>query len=516
MTDSYTRMVNDWCFDLVDDDIAAIWEDIENTPEDTDAEKWRKKLTKIANEHSFSSRFALMRILCGRAGGTAAGFAMVVGGQALWFADISLEHAEALSEDELRQYEAALGELASRQKSTDRAADNALICRAFRDEAGYLKITLPAEMPQDEKAQKALLAQMKKEASQPLSRQEAMRLGHILSFSLGEMSWFLLRVFEFEDGFRYNRSEDLIEAYGFLAHKSWRDVERLKQEFAAARPPRKKGAEAESRPAGWTQAAEDSLPRLVELWAKEEKGSDACFLDWMAKRASRLDLPSRTTRRIYQDLAVYICGILSKNMQSPDTAGLAIMIRDFCEDEEQYAAERMAALYRDGKISPAQCRDVGAAILEANKELFTAAADRAKAWRTVMASGTGRPKLIMAGRPDAKRSRVQDLLQGDADIEKGDMLHLVWFAFCLCWIKNPIEDENDLFNSLADFTETAEYILDKALLPSFYPPHMMEQSMMLSIVGALDEGTGEPADVYARICESLIMPRNRKAKSEQE
>ena len=88
---------------------------------------------------------------------------------------------------------------------------------------------------------------------------------------------------------------------------------------------------------------------------------------------------------------------------------------------------------------------------------------------------------------------------------------MVWF--CLCWMEYAVAKEGSaLFNSLADFTETAEYVLDAALLPAFYPPHLMERSMLLSIVVSCADGTGEPAFAYAELCESLIARRDRGKK----
>ena len=69
MIDSYTQAAREYIFDLVDKETAAIWDDIETTPQDTTAELWRKKLTRIARNYAYSSRFALMRILCSRATG---------------------------------------------------------------------------------------------------------------------------------------------------------------------------------------------------------------------------------------------------------------------------------------------------------------------------------------------------------------------------------------------------------------------------------------------------------------
>ena len=67
MIASYTNEIKDRFFDLEDKELFEIWEKIENTPEDETAERWKEKLEEIAREYSFSSRFALMRIIYSRA-----------------------------------------------------------------------------------------------------------------------------------------------------------------------------------------------------------------------------------------------------------------------------------------------------------------------------------------------------------------------------------------------------------------------------------------------------------------
>lgn len=62
MIENYTRDAKQRCLSLIDADVEDIWNDIETVPEDTDADKWKKKLRTIADEYVFSSRFALMRI----------------------------------------------------------------------------------------------------------------------------------------------------------------------------------------------------------------------------------------------------------------------------------------------------------------------------------------------------------------------------------------------------------------------------------------------------------------------
>ena len=205
MADSYTQEAKKRCLDLVDANLDQIWEDIDNMPEDSDADKWRKKINAIAKEYTFSSRFSLMRIFLNRADESQLldnknpnkGFKVILKDDSkedtveCEFKDISIEHAKELSDEELGQYEKFLMEIASRQSDQDVNEDSRLIRKAL----------------------------MIDEPSNPLTREEALQLGHSLQLTLEEMEWFLLRVFIVAGGFRYNVSDDLIEAYGFMTKK---------------------------------------------------------------------------------------------------------------------------------------------------------------------------------------------------------------------------------------------------------------------------------------------------------
>ena len=355
-----------------------------------------------------------------------------------------------------------------------------------------------AETGVPEGADRKELNRIRKECKTLLSREEAFQLGHILGFTLEEMSWFLLRVFDFEDGFRYNSSQDLIEAYTFLTDGSWKDAEILKQAYASAASLVPK-AETEGRDADWTQGTEISLKDMVEEWNGHPQDRDHRFLLWLSGQAPYLDMPSRTAGAVYRKLALYFYELGTGQIPVP---GREAFIREIRKRTDGKTPE----------MDEKTCRTLSAGLLESNKNLYTSAPDRAKAWRTVSSDANGLPRLIMAGRPDASRSRVQDLLAGEEQVEKGDMLHLLWYGFNLCWGEDPIL--NGMFElqcNLADFLECAETVLDAALLPPFYPPHMMEQSMMLSIICCVED-TGIPAYNYAELCESLFRPRDRKKK----
>ena len=68
MIDNYTREANERCFKLAQSDVDEVFRDIAATDAaDADADRWKKKLNRIAAEYVFSARFALIRLLDGNA-----------------------------------------------------------------------------------------------------------------------------------------------------------------------------------------------------------------------------------------------------------------------------------------------------------------------------------------------------------------------------------------------------------------------------------------------------------------
>ena len=235
MVGNYTQAANDRCFQLMDEDIYRIWDTIEGLSEDETAGIWKEKCESLSEEYSYSSRFALIRILNSREP------------DRFPLPETGISAVMALPEPELKKYAEALRDLAAGRKGAEPEYDAYLIARALRDTEESLRL---AETGAPEGTDRKELNRIRKECKTLLSREEAFQLGHILGFTMEEMSWFLLRVFDFEDGFRYNSSGDLIEAYTFLTDGSWKDAEILKQAYAAASALVPK-AETEGRDADW-------------------------------------------------------------------------------------------------------------------------------------------------------------------------------------------------------------------------------------------------------------------------
>lgn len=526
MLTSFTKQASDYILDLPEREIAAIWEDIASTPPDTPADLWKKKLKKIARENLFSSRFALMRILYSRAKGSkisdkedtpvpAAGgsFDAAVRGEICHFRDISMAHAEALTPEENAQYITYLMEIAEQQADSDPGVNEQILSRAWynlESANAAAKARISADTDLDAKKRKAAQAAAAKENKAKykyrLTREEALLLGHILGFSLTEMQWYLLRVFDVAEGFRINESNDLIEAYGFLTGASWQHVQELKEQYARVSENIDK-QDLPERDHNWTKDVSDTLLNEVENWMRYPDTMDAQFISWMQSKAWGLDVFSRTARRIYRNLAAFAYDLLTDTEMTPNDEEFSDCIEDIYREEDESPIVKML-LYENGEVSPRLCKKIADSLLLQNKiQSASIQADNTKAWHilSLRSDGTLSPA---GGILNTSRTRVADILFGSVQAEKGDMLYLLWFIANLVWQRFEVSDEKALSYRLMDFMDTAQYLLEAALLPGFYPPHVIEQSMLLSIVCG-GKGGEDSSVVYEYMLHTLTESRNR-------
>lgn len=514
---NYTEEAKQRCLALLDADAEAFWADIEQAPSDTTAKKWAKKLNALAQEYTFSSRFALMRLFLDRthisvpmasaespvpdANKPVTGLpATLPDGEQCDIMDISMEHAKNLTAEEVQQLETILLHRASLQSDADEAADRALIAKAISPV--QKKTTL-------------------------LSREEALRLGHVLQFSLKEMDWFLLRVFDSEESFRFNSSEDLIHAYCFLTNRSQKVAETLLAEYDKTFAGLPK-ASFESKPVDWTQDADGSLPGMVNAWAiYDDDTQDKKFLAWLGQRAPYLDLPPKTAVRIYRNLAVYAYNLATHIEAAPDTdtkrphkdgrkeTDFVRCIREVVNMLD-YDETTVEMLCQDGVFSPDRCKLVADTLLSENKILFYTHpdGDRVHAWASPKVASTG--KVTVNDGKKASRSRVCDILSGSVtQICKADMLYLLWFIANLCWMDARSQTSSEaITDRLTDFIDAANRCLGRAGLSEFYPPHLLEQTMMLSVVHSFTfDEDNDPGYVYEVACAAMRISRMGKKKA---
>jgi len=522
----YTQEAESYFLDILDLDISAVWEDIDSLPGDSSAQLWKKKLQKIAHDYSHSARFSLMRILFCRAHNvklfgesssasldSLSGFEAIVNGKKHRFGEVSLSHAMDMSSEESRTYIEYLCQIASYQADYDPDLSRHIISRAWHNVDSANAISedmLPEDLRSNEKKLQRARAKYEKENRrlyrQSLSRDEALLLGHILSFSLSEMQWFLLRTLDISEGFRFNRSEDLIEIYAFLRGAGVKHVHKLKDRYREASADIKK-SEFPERSNGWTEDVSRSLLGSFDSWRLQPEAMDDLFMNWIIARTPGLDTPSRTAGRIYRNLAAYASELASGRELPPYEEDLADCLLEICTSQEDSAASHRL-FFKGGVVDYTMCKEIAASLLLENKiQSISIQADNTKAWHVLSDLGDG--SLTPAGgMVNSSRTRIADILFGKVQLEKSDLLYLLWFTFNLVWQSSDVPDNNALCCRILDFSDTAGAILKEAMLPEFYPPHPVEQSMLLSIVSSRAEDDS-PCVIYEAMLSSLIKERQR-------
>lgn len=529
MLGNYTQEANDYLDNLVESEAFDIWADLDTLGTMTSSEQWKRKLESIAQEYRMSSRFALMRILHNRVlsayqtGNSRQTdvyadedcFRIRVQQQLLSFGDISVEHAQALTPEEHRNYIRLLLEIAGPSPEEDPDLHERVILRAWHDESSANAVMLSMQelgaAKEPQKLQKIISGiekENKRRYAAQITREEALQLGHILRFTFHEMQWYLMRVFDCEDGLRMNHSVDLIEAYGFLTGASCLHVAKLRRQYLEQSASIEKRDDLD-RSRNWTQRTGSELLENLENWKLHPEEMDVKFLEWMKGHASGLDIPSRTARRIYRNLAVYAyqCAIGKALIPEEDEAlGRFLQICDYEED----SVDVRFYLYENGTISRKKCEAIAKCLYRENKERSNSEIkDNTQAWSVITTRSDGALSASY-GAVNSSRTRIQSLIMGDEEVEKGDILYLIWFLFTMVWADSPADDPDTLYCRIFDLKDAAVPILEKALLPPFYPPHLMEQSMLLSIIYGGKTGT-DPAIVYGSLLQSLKETRNRDA-----
>lgn len=507
MLGSHTQRASDYMDDLAAAEAADIWADLGELNETSTAAQWKAKMERIAREYLLTSRFALMRILHNRAQKEKSEYQFP-------FGEISAEHAANMPPEEHTRYMAWLLEIAGPSPEEDPDLHERILSRAWHDEdsanaliAFGLKDMRKADPRKYQKHVLRLEKENKKRFGTRLTREEALQLGHILRFTRMEMEWFLLRVFDVEDGLRMNRASDLIEAFCFETGATCDRTARLKEEYARRSAGIEKRDDA-ARNDNWTRQTAGALLERIKSWEQYPETLDEKFLTWLEQHASGLDIPSRTARRVYRNLAAYTycAGI-------PDEAELLDELLDLCDMDDE-SDEVLRCLYCDGELSRERCDQVAEYLYQENKMASgPEMKDSTQLWSVITARKD--KKLSSSyGAVNSSRTRIQSLLMGTEEVEKGDLLYLLWFAFNIVWTDSEESGYNVICDRIYDLKEAAAAFLEKALLPTFYLPHLMEQSMLLSIIYAGKTGE-DPSAVYGDVLQALKESRVREGGSQK-
>lgn len=506
MNSFYTLEASESIADLVEQDIAQVWADMD-TVGMSSSEKWKAKLEQISQEYRLSGRFALMRLLHER----------MSSGDFPCF-PLTADSAASLSPEEHLQYLRGLLSLAepAPEEDADLGRELILHCWNHPESANALEVSLlPAEIRSDPRklrsAASAIEKANQKRFKVPFSREEALQLGHILDFTPEQMQWFLMRVFDTEDSLRLNCADDLIDIYGFLSHASCSHVQKLKALYHEKADSIAKQEDV-SRSQNWTHRVSGELQDNFSRWKQHWETMDEEFLDWLTSYAPGLDLPSHTAQRIYQNLASYAYGLSIGKKLIPEEELLLDELLHVAKTCEKSMDTRIY-LCTDGVLSSEKCQDVATELYKLNKDISdTVAKDRTQAWSVITTTQAGELSSSY-GPVNSSRDRISQLLMGQAPVEKGDMLYLIWFILNLVWEDHPDDDPTTLYCRIFDLKDISESILELAMLAKFYPPHLLEKSMLLSIIYAGKTDT-DPAVVYDTLLQSIKKTRVRKPKKD--
>jgi len=527
MMRTYTQSIRESFYDIVEQDTTQFWMDLGDRATLIDNGMWKEHFQNVVSKYRMSSRFALMRILFEKAtqlslseiseDALAEGFYVDGIGE---FKDITILHAETMDSQELNRYKQLLLQRVKEYNPDYISAANKLISRA-------LKIASDG-------------------AKSGLSREELLKLGHLVDFTLEDMQFILLRVLgDNEASFNFSSSADIIHMYGFVTGSSLEEIDTL-MEWYKNNCGKIKKIEDDDKPVYCTRDIAESIETNFGHMRIDE------FQNWLINQAPVLDKKRKNARIVYMNLAAYIYdkfrSIDDKNID--DLRGGY----GFYNDMEMVANLRSyssTAEYIFGPISKPKkdkCKKAAEALAFENAEYATdfggtlkgkndlmvfhmADVDMEKnpedahkhglkgqtideKWFHVLSlTQKGEMKL------DRCKQRMLDIFLDQAVPTKADLLYLVWIASLYFWSGDGM-DQKEKKNMMDDFLSAASCLLQAALLPDVYPPNVLEEAMLFGY--ALQDKDHNAAMVYEMICDRLVehtgtgMPKGAKRKTREQ
>ena len=489
---NYTKSIQNGFYDIIEKDITDIWAELNINTAAIASEDWKSYFSSVVAKYKVSMRFALMRILFEIASDLPPekitdddlkkGFSVQGIGN---FPDITIRHAEGLDSTEIQQYKDLLLKRVSESNPKGKP-------KLF-EQAGTLidsALALPAE------GSKSLL-----------SRKQIILLGHLVDFSYADIQFLLLRVLgDNEVGFSFSASSDLIDIYCFLKHKNADAVNRLKHWYANG-PAKCEKIEEEEKGICCTQDIANSLEnRFLKMTEKD-------FQLYMTQNAAVLDLKPKTAHKVYLNLAGYASLFFKGFTVRDDT------VKAFSNFNDEIvklmglrglSREAESLFFTNSKPDAKKCSQYAAVLVSENYELATNFSIHEKSTSLFyhVPFVDGRGKINVRGTlNNSIQDRITRILMGETAPQKSDILYLLWVVVGFQWIGEDTGSAAEKRTFLNDFLAAASCVLKAALLPAFYPPSVLEQAILMSIV---EEGPERsPAVVYEDICSAFVKKRIR-------
>ena len=501
---------------------------LQNMPEDASMEQWGAKLQEIADEFICAPRYFLMCWLASYCLDKdllddetytrefpAFTYQREGGRKKFGFQPVSKEYAQNLEEDERDQYIDILSEIAASHSGDKKAEWRGVFRTAFL---------------------------WHKKKKKMISKEDGFKIAHGLDMSYTLTDFFLTRVLE-NDGFDFTKSADVIHAYCCFRSKCYQDFLELEALYAEAAKDIAQGT-IEEKPEHFTEGMlpgdeegagrnqDNSLFGLVEKWKSEnieivdaEKhldNVDLKFIDWMKEKAPFLDLPGKTACEIFKRLTAFVYADTEERQQkleiqrengqnasNDDWDDEESLEEDVWDNVERNIVSDLKGVYSEGSlwqlnqmVGEAFVKEIQKCLNELSGKLYKNHPERLARYLSVDANGEVNITVIT--------SRLPLLLSGKATVTKADMLFMLWVAYTL-YQRETVEPEA-LSDRVWSFMELANDVLEKASLPAFYIPHILERSFLISLCMNGLESENEdifyfgesPYEIYAAMCQFSV------------
>ena len=276
-----------------------------------------------------------------------------------------------------------------------------------------------------------------------LQKEEGLKIAHALRMTYSETNFFLIRALE-NDGFEFTKADDILHVYCLLRGQSLGDYTRLKKQYEENTAEIKKQS-VQEKPDHFTvyMMPEDeevtveckdtpSLTKKIRQWMQEngdaDQEVDTAFMKWMVSQAPYLDLPGKTACSLYRKMAAYVYA-------KSDTEKKYIK-RDETEFYDPFSTEELTGASEElSKIcsmeSPYSMEEADYdkfvkklldKMNEMTEKVYRKHKDRLARYLYVDENGKIKSKVIT--------DRIPELLKGKIQVEKADMLFMVWLALC--------------------------------------------------------------------------------------
>ena len=197
------------------------------------------------------------------------------------------------------------------------------------------------------------------------------------------------------------------------------------------------------------------------------------------------------------------------SMQTRKKDGKESLEEDAWDNVEQNIVSDLKGVYSEGSlwqlnqvVGEAFVKEIQKCLNELSGKLYKNHPERLARYLSVDANGEVNITVIT--------SRLPLLLSGKANVTKADMLFMLWVAYTL--YQRETGEPETLSDRVWSFMELANDVLEKAFLPAFYIPHILERSFLISLCMNGLESENEdifyfgesPYEIYAAMCQFSV------------